>query len=192
MKSPRVLGIDPGTQLVGWAVAESMSCGKLQRLDSGVWRLGRAPTPMGQRLKILFEELQKVLHHTKPSLVALESAFFGKNAHSALKLGEARGVVLIAAELAGIPVVEISPATVKVRVAGTGAADKEQVERLVLLHYDLKEYAIEAADESDALAIAASVLMDPSFSVAESLKSPKTGGSRPQKRGKLPPGASFQ
>lgn len=192
MKSPRVLGIDPGTQLVGWALAEGASGGKLQRLDSGVWRLGRAPQPIGQRLRILFEELQAVLKEAKPSVVALESAFLGKNVHSALKLGEARGVVLMAAELAGVPVVEIPPTSIKARVAGSGAASKEQVERLVLMHYDMPDHAVETADESDALAIAASVLLDPGCADADSLKRPKTGGSKSQKRGKLPPGASFQ
>lgn len=192
MKSPRVLGIDPGTQLVGWALAEGGGGGKLLRIDSGVWRLGRAPLPIGQRLKVLFEQLQAVLQASKPSVVALESAFLGKNVQSALKLGEARGVVLMAAELAGVPVVEIPPATIKARVAGTGAASKEQVERLVLMHYGMPEHAVETADESDALAIAASVLLNPGFADAESLKTLKTGGSRAQKRGKLPPGASFQ
>jgi len=192
MNPPRVLGIDPGTQLVGWALAEGAAGGKLRRIDSGVWRLGRAPLPVGKRLKILFEELQALLESSQPAVVALESAFFGKNAHSALKLGEARGVVLMAAELAGIPVVEIPPATIKARVAGAGAASKEQVERLVLMHYDLPDHAVDTADESDALAIAASVLMDPHFSFTDSLETLKTGGLRPQKRGKLPPGASFQ
>ena len=192
MNSPRVLGIDPGTQLVGWALAEGVAGGKLRRSDSGVWRLGRAPLPIGQRLKILFEELQALLESSRPSVVALESAFFGKNAHSALKLGEARGVVLMAVELAGVRLVEIPPATIKARIAGAGAATKEQVERLVLMHYGLPEHAVDTTDESDALAIAASVLMDPHFSFADSLETLKTGGVRPQKRGKLPPGASFQ
>lgn len=192
MTSFRVLGIDPGTQLVGWAVAESGAGGKLTRIDSGVWRLGRSPKPMGERLKILFEELQQQLQSAQPTVVGLESAFFGKNPHSALKLGEARGVVLVAAELAGVPVIEIPPATIKARVAGAGAASKENVERLVLMHFDLPDHAVATADESDALAIAASVLMDPRHSDAISLKSLGTIGSRASKRGKLPPGASFQ
>jgi len=192
VKKPRVLGIDPGTQLVGWAVAEGGAGGRLTRLDSGVWKLGRSPKPIGARLKILFEELQAVLASSKPAAVALESAFFGKNAGSALKLGEARGVVLMAAELAGVPVVEIPPATVKARVAGGGAATKEQVQRLVSMHYGLPEGSVSNADEADALAIAGSLLMDPGFSDAESLETLKTGGITPQKRGKLPPGATFQ
>lgn len=192
MTSFRVLGIDPGTQLVGWAVAESGAGGKLTRIDSGVWRLGRSPKPMGERLKILFEELQQQLQSAQPTVVALESAFVGKNVHSALKLGEARGVVLVAAELAGVPVIEIPPATIKARVAGAGAASKENVERLVLMHFDLPDHAVATADESDALAIAASVLMDPCRSEAISLNSLKSKGIGASKRGKLPPGASFQ
>ncbi|MCP4093609.1 MAG: crossover junction endodeoxyribonuclease RuvC [Planctomycetes bacterium] len=192
MTKLRVLGIDPGTQLVGWAVGEKESGGQLTRIDSGVWRLGRSPKPMGERLRILFDELQKQLQRSQPTVVALESAFFGKNARSALKLGEARGVVLVAAELAGVPVIEIPPATIKARVAGAGAASKENVERLVCMHFGLSDHAVATADESDALAIAASVLMDPRHSEATSLDSAKSVGNRSAKRGKLPPGASFQ
>jgi crossover junction endodeoxyribonuclease RuvC len=147
---------------------------------------------MGERLRLLFEQLQERLGSDQPTVVALESAFFGKNAHSALKLGEARGVVLVVAELADIPVIEIPPATIKARVAGSGAASKENVERLIRMHFDLSDHVVATADESDALAIAASVLLDPCYSKAGSLNSSKSGETRPSRRGKLPPGARFQ
>lgn len=192
MASPRVLGIDPGTQWVGWAVAEREGGGKLTRIDSGVWTLGRAPIAMGVRLLKLHQHLSEVLAQHKPEQLALEAAFFGKNANSALKLGEARGVVLMAAEAFGIPVVELPPATVKARVAGTGAATKEQVDALVRMHFDLPDLDAATADESDALAVAACALLEPRAQDAISLEAPQSGGNPSRNRGKLPPGATFQ
>lgn len=192
MASPRVLGIDPGTQWVGWAVAEREGGGKLTRIDSGVWTLGRAPIAMGVRLLKLHQHLSEVLAQHKPEQLALEAAFFGKNANSALKLGEARGVVLMAAEAFGIPVVELPPATVKARVAGTGAATKEQVDALVRMHFDLPDLDAATADESDALAVAACALLEPRAQDAISLETPQSGGRPSRNRGKLPPGATFQ
>lgn len=192
MAPPRVLGIDPGTQLVGWAVAERESGGQLQRIDSGVWKLGRAPLEMGVRLHRLHRALMEVLEIHRPQRLALEAAFFGKNAHSALKLGEARGVVLLAAASLEIPVLELPPATVKARVAGAGAATKEQVDELVRMHYALPELEIASADETDALAVAACALLEPSSGDATSLETSRTRPSAASKRGKLPPGATFQ
>ena len=192
MTNPRVLGIDPGTQLVGWAVAECAPSGQLQRIDSGVWKLGRAPVKMGVRLLKLHQSLEEVLQEYRPTRVALEAAFFGKNAHSALKLGEARGVVLLAAEAFQVPVVELPPATVKARVAGTGSATKEQVEELVRMHFSLPDLEAATADETDALAVAACALLEPRSQEAESLGSPQSGGIGAKNCGKLPPGATFQ
>ena len=178
--------------MVGWAVAEIDPTGQLSRVDSGTWVLGRSPVAIGVRLQRLHEQLTEVLERFQPQLVALESAFFGKNARSALRLGEARGVVLMAAESYGVPLVELSPATVKARVAGAGAATKEQVEKLVLLHYHLRDYQPSSSDESDALAVAACVLMEPGILEATSLETSESGGISTRKRGKLPPGATFQ
>lgn len=186
------MGIDPGTQLVGWAVAERQADGKLIRIASGVWKLGRAPIAMGVRLHKLHQHLAETLAEHRPTQLALEAAFFGKNAHSALKLGEARGVVLLAAEAFGISVTEMPPATVKARVAGTGAATKEQVDALVRVHFDLPDLEAASADESDALAVAACTLLDPHAQEATSLETPQSGGKPSRKRGKLPPGATFQ
>lgn len=192
MAKRRILGIDPGSQVVGWAVAESNDRGQLARIDSGAWTLGRAPTSMGVRLHRLHQHLVEVFEKHQPESVALEAAFFGKNAQSALRIGEARGVVLMTAEAFGAPLVELTPATVKVRVAGTGSATKEQVQHLVSVHYRLTEFEPVTADESDALAVAACALLDPSGQDATSLKAADSGGLEPRNRGKLPPGATFQ
>lgn len=192
MVTKRVLGIDPGSQVVGWAVAEAGAGGKLARVDSGIWVLGRAPIDIGKRLACFHEHLNEALTGFLPDLVALEAAFFGKNARSALRLGEARGVVLMTAEFLGVPLLEFPPATVKARVAGAGAATKEQVDKMVRMFFDEPDLAPASADETDALAVAACALMDPAALDATSLKTAETGALKPQSRGKLPPGATFQ
>lgn len=192
MVKRRILGIDPGSQVVGWAIAESDDRGQLARIDSGAWTLGRAPTAMGVRLHRLHQHLLEVFEKYQPETVALEAAFFGKNAQSALRIGEARGVVLMMAEAFGAPLVELSPATVKLRVAGTGSATKEQVEHLVCVHYGLTDFEPATADESDALAVAACALLDPAGRDTTSLKTPASEEIKPRNRGKLPPGATFQ
>lgn len=192
MSKRRILGIDPGSQVVGWAIAESNRRGQLARVDSGAWTLGRSPTAMGVRLHRLHQHLVELFEKYQPESVALEAAFFGKNAQSALRIGEARGVVLMTAESFGVPLIELTPATVKARVAGTGAATKEQVEHLVAVHYGLTDFEPATADESDALAVAACALLEPVGQDATSLKTSDSGGSNPLNRGKLPPGATFQ
>ncbi|MFK5956297.1 MAG: crossover junction endodeoxyribonuclease RuvC [Planctomycetota bacterium] len=188
----RILGIDPGSQVVGWAIAESNDRGQLARIDSGAWTLGRAPLAMGVRLHRLHQHLLEVFEKYQPQEVALEAAFFGKNAQSALRIGEARGVVLMTAEAFGVPLVELTPATVKARVAGIGSATKDQVEHLVAVHYGLVDFEPVTADESDALAVAACALLAPAALDATSLKTRDSGGIEPRNRGKLPPGATFQ
>ncbi|MHC4822855.1 MAG: crossover junction endodeoxyribonuclease RuvC [Planctomycetota bacterium] len=192
MVTNRVLGIDPGSQVVGWAVAEVGASGQLARVDSGIWKLGRSPVDIGKRLACFHAHLSEAVHRFQPDLVALEAAFFGKNARSALRLGESRGVVLMTAESMGVPLVEFPPATVKARVAGAGAANKDQVDKMVRMFFAEPELAPASADETDALAVAACALLGPAFRDATSLKTAETGESRPQKRGKLPPGATFQ
>lgn len=192
MAAKRVLGIDPGSQVVGWAIAETGTGSQLTRVDSGIWILGRAPLRIGKRLACFHQNLQEAIARFQPDLVALEEAFFGKNARSALRLGEARGVVLVTAESLGVPLVEFPPATVKARVAGGGAATKEQVDKMVRMFFDEPDLNPASADETDALAVAACALLDPAHRDATSFKTAETGASRPQKRGKLPPGATFQ
>ena len=183
-----VAGIDPGSQRVGWAVAADAGRGALQRLDSGVWVLGRAPVPMAERLADLHAKLDALLTLWQPAALALESAFFGANARSALRLGEARGAILVACGARGVEVRELPPATVKRRVAGSGAAGKESVAELVRMHYRLDDHQFAGEDESDALAVAACLLFEEIGGVSAT-------GSRaaPHRAAQgLPPGASFQ
>jgi crossover junction endodeoxyribonuclease RuvC len=175
-----VLGVDPGTRVVGWAVLEPQVQG-VWRVASGVWRLGGSEIALPQRLHRLCSALSETLRAHAPARVALEAAFFGRNARSALRIGEARGVVMMAAAAAGLPVEEIPPATVKRRVTGAGAATKEQVERLVRVHLGQPDLQFDSADESDAIAVALCSLLAMS-------------GPLPARRGRaaLPAGARIQ
>jgi crossover junction endodeoxyribonuclease RuvC len=113
---------------------------------------GRQEIPLEQRLLLIHQGLTGVIDRLKPDAFVVERVFFAKNAVSALKLGQARGVALVCGAIAGIPVFEYSPTEVKRIVAGTGAADKEQMARMLELLLGKQEFA--TADASDALALA--------------------------------------
>lgn len=179
----RILGVDPGTRLAGWAILDP-AAPHARRVAGGVWRLGSSAIPLPERLQRLAAALEQVLEEHTPRLLALEAAFFGRNARSALRIGEARGVVMMAAARRGVPVVEIPPATVKRRVTGAGAASKEQVDRLVRMHVGEPQLRFEGRDESDALAIALCAWM----SAGTSRRVP----ARTARRGSLPAGARLQ
>jgi crossover junction endodeoxyribonuclease RuvC len=134
--------------------------------------------------------LAAVVREHGPEQLALEAAFFGKNAHSALRIGEARGVVMMTCAEAGLNVLELPPAVVKRRIAGAGAATKEQIARLVTLRLGLPEDStFSTFDESDALAVAMCGLdLHARAEVLPDLKS-KTSG---RTKSGLPPGASIQ
>lgn len=158
MGTQRVLGVDPGTRLVGWAVLERRGVG-VQHVASGVWRLGRPPVEVAERLLRLRGAMQECVRAYAPACLALEAAFFGKNARSALRLGEARGAAIVTAAELALPVLELPPALVKRRVAGSGAASKEQIAHLVRVQLALAP-EFESSDESDALAVALCALLE--------------------------------
>ena len=147
----RVLGIDPGTRVVGWGVIE----GDGSRVRAVAWGALRAKASLEvpERLRVLHEGVRALLAEHRPGLVAVEEAFFGKGARAALALGEGRGAALVAAALAGVPIRQYPPATVKKSVTGRGAAPKEQVGAMVRVLLGLAEIP-EPADAADALAVA--------------------------------------
>ena len=147
----RVLGIDPGTRVVGWGVVE----GDGSRVRAVAWGAlrARASLEIPARLRILHEGVRGLIAEHRPGLVAVEEAFFGKGARAALALGEGRGAALVAAALAGVPVRQFPPATVKKAVTGRGGAAKEQVGAMVRVLLGLAEIP-EPADAADALAVA--------------------------------------
>ncbi len=151
----RVFGIDCGTEFTGWGVVEVEETPRERRLvpvAAGAIRLNKKqPTP--QRLHQVYLELTGLLATYAPDSVAIEDVFFAANAKSALKLGHVRGVAMLAAAAANLPVSEYAPLSIKSAVVGYGLAAKEQVQFMVarLLHL---ERAPEPADAADALAIA--------------------------------------
>ena len=146
-----VLGIDPGTAALGYGIIES-SKGQLRELDHGC--LVTSPdTSLPERLLAIHATVDELLAVHAPRLLAIERLFFSRNAQTAFAVGQARGVVLLAAAQHRVPVVEATPNEVKSAVAGYGAADKEQVQRMVQLVLGMAELP-RPDDAADALAIA--------------------------------------
>lgn len=151
----RVFGIDCGTEYTGWGVVDVVETPRERRLlpvAAGAIKLDkRQGTP--QRLQRVYAELSSLLATYAPAAVAIENVFFAANAKSALKLGQVRGVALLAAATADLPVAEYAPLSIKSAVVGYGLAGKEQVQFMVARLLDLDK-APEPADAADALAIA--------------------------------------
>jgi crossover junction endodeoxyribonuclease RuvC len=146
-----ILGIDPGTAALGYGVVERTG-GRLRAIDHGC--LATSPDlPMPERLLAIHGLLDDLLSLHEPAIVAVERLFFSRNAQTAIAVGQARGVVLLAAAQHGKPVREATPNEVKSAIAGYGAADKEQVQRMVQLVLGMAELP-RPDDAADALAIA--------------------------------------
>lgn len=151
----RVFGIDCGTETTGFGVVETAEGGRNARLACltfGGIRLTKNK-PLPDRLAQVYRELTTELARWQPGVVAIEEVFYSVNAKSALKLGQVRGVALLAAATAGIPVAEYAPLKIKSSVVGYGLAKKEQVQFMVARLLELAELP-EPADAADALAIA--------------------------------------
>jgi crossover junction endodeoxyribonuclease RuvC len=147
----RVLGIDPGTVVTGYGVIDEENQ-RLIFVASGGIRTS-SKLSISKRLKKIFDELTVALEDYEPLAVAIENTFVAKNMQTALKLGQARGVALLAAEHAGLPVFEYTPTQVKLAVTGYGAASKIQVQGMV--HKLLKLSRIpDSHHAADALATA--------------------------------------
>jgi crossover junction endodeoxyribonuclease RuvC len=146
-----VLGIDPGTAITGWG---------LVRRDGDALALveyGTVSTPpdaaLPQRLQTIYRELGEILARYQPSAVAVERLFFNKNARTAMAVGQARGVALLAVADAGLPLREYTPLEVKLSVCGYGRASKEQIQKLVQMLLTL-DFVPQPDDAADAIAIA--------------------------------------
>ena len=174
----RVLGVDPGSRFMGYGVVEERR-GKLLHVGHGIIKVD-AEAPLEQRLKQLHAELTLALSLYKPQAVAVEGLFTFRNARSALVLGHARGVALLAASQAGLSVYEYSPARVKKAVGAGGADGKDAVARMVRLVLQMPELAHERADSSDALAVALCHLNlhRPGVGAAAAAPAPKARGKK--------------
>jgi crossover junction endodeoxyribonuclease RuvC len=151
----RVFGIDCGTETTGYGVVESFHGGRESKLvmkAMGAIRLKKTLTT-AERLEQVYRELCAELVRWTPDTVAIEGVFYSVNAKSALKLGQVRGVALLAAATQGLPVAEYAPLKIKSSVVGYGLAKKEQVQFMVARLLELTEIP-QPADAADALAIA--------------------------------------
>jgi crossover junction endodeoxyribonuclease RuvC len=146
-----VLGIDPGTAHTGYGVV--LARGRtLAALDGGVIQT-RAGAPLERRLADIHARVCDLIREHQPAALAIEDLYFGRNAHSAFAVGQARGVVLLSAGMAGVPCFSYTPQVVKQAVCGSGGAGKEQVQRMVGALLSLPEPP-RPDHASDALAVA--------------------------------------
>ena len=153
----RVLGIDPGTAVMGYGVVESVPGRPYRLLECGTLTTG-ARDPLPSRLRVLHDGVTALIARHTPDAVAVESAFYGKNVRTTVVLSHARGVILLAAEMAAVQIAEYSPAVVKKTVVGRGAAMKAQVGYMVAQLLRLKTPPT-PEDASDGVAVALTHLM---------------------------------
>ena len=153
----RVLGLDPGTALTGYGVVEPANGRPGHLVECGVIRTD-ARSALPNRLAVLFDGVEELIARHHPSAVAVETQFFGKNARATLTLGQARGVILLAAARAGLDVAEFPPATVKRCIVGRGGAAKAQVGYMVQQLLRLK-HAPSPSDAADGVAVALTCLL---------------------------------
>ena len=146
------LGIDPGTATTGYGLVRIEPDGSLIAIKYGVI-LTPKEASASARLVMLYNQLQDLLNAHKPQLAAVEKLFFARNVTTALAVGQARGVVMLAIEQAGVDVFEYTPKEVKQAVAGYGSADKRQVQEMVRALLQLDSIP-KPDDAADALAIA--------------------------------------
>jgi crossover junction endodeoxyribonuclease RuvC len=147
----RVLGIDPGTATTGYGVVEDRE-GELELLVCGVISTTPQET-MPMRLRSIYRDLRTLIAQWAPDALAVEELFFSRNVTTALTVGQARGVVLLAGAEADLPIFEYKPAAVKQAIAGYGGADKQQVQQMVRLLLHLEQVP-RPDDAADAVALA--------------------------------------
>src|SRR5436305_10565143 len=148
----RVLGIDCGSEYTGYGVVEGLPDGGLRYHITGAIKL-KSGTAMAAKLQKIFSDLKALIETHQPTCVAIEDVFYAVNVKSALKLGQVRGVAMLAASSSGLEVAEYSPLSIKSAVVGYGKAEKQQVQHMVARLLNLDELP-EPADAADALAIA--------------------------------------
>ncbi len=146
----RIIGIDPGLRNTGWGVIEQEGSRLSWVADGSVHSDAEAALP--ERLLQIHTQLMAVLREFAPQEAAIEETFVNKDARATLKLGQARGVVMLAPAMLGLPIAEYAPNVIKKTVVGVGHAEKDQVKRMVKLLLPRAE--MKTADSTDALAIA--------------------------------------
>ncbi len=148
----RILGIDPGTGILGFGIIEAAIPGKAQLVDAGVIR-----TPVHEddaiRLETIYEELTDIITETEPTIMSVEKLFFAQNVTTAMTVAQARGVILLCGRQAGLTIYEYTPLQIKQALTGYGRADKKQMQEMVRVLLQLQK-APQPDDCADALAAA--------------------------------------
>lgn len=147
----RILGIDPGTGILGFGVIE-LTKGKAALVDAGVIRTSSNDND-AERLMTIFDELTSVIVETKPTEMSVEKLFFAQNVTTAMTVSQARGVVLLCGKQAGLTIYEYTPLQIKQALTGYGRADKKQIQEMVRVILQLKVVP-KPDDCADALAAA--------------------------------------
>lgn len=148
----RIIGIDPGTNVLGFALLDADGS-KLSAIEIGVVTFAHLGSEQTIKLRYIFEQVQDLIRQYKPTEMAIEAPFFGKNVQSMLKLGRAQGVAIAAGMVNGLEISEYMPKKVKMAITGNGNASKEQVAGMLenILHRKFQEKQFDA---TDALAVA--------------------------------------
>jgi crossover junction endodeoxyribonuclease RuvC len=147
----RIIGIDPGTGILGFGVVEVVK-GKSKLVTAGVITTP-AHTPLDERLEEIFDGLTEIINETKPDVMSVEKLFFARNVTTAMSVASARGVAILTGRKAKLPIAEYTPMQIKQTLTGYGKADKKQVQEMVRLQLNLKEVP-KPDDAADALAAA--------------------------------------
>jgi crossover junction endodeoxyribonuclease RuvC len=158
----RILGVDPGSRLTGYGCIDA-SGNQIKLVDHGTLKIanthGKATVPLEDRLLLIYQGLSEVIQRLRPQIMVVEKVFFAKNALSALKLGQARGAVVLTGKIHSLQIVEYNPTQVKQAVVGYGQADKEQVAKMVQLIVGRQNFDTPDASDGVALAICHSLFI---------------------------------
>jgi crossover junction endodeoxyribonuclease RuvC len=147
----RIIGIDPGTGILGFGVIDAEGS-KTTMVDAGVVRT-KVHQPLDERLEEIYNSLCEIIAENKPKIMVVEKLFFAQNVTTAISVSHARGVAMLAGKLAGLEIVEYTPLQIKQAITGYGRADKKQMQEMVRVILGLKEVP-KPDDCADALAAA--------------------------------------
>ncbi len=146
-----ILGIDPGLRSIGYGLIDSAN-NTIKTISSGNFSIN-PKLSFPERLKKIYDNIQGLLDDHRPDVMAIENVFVNKNAKVSLKLGHARGVIILAVVNRGIPIAEYSPREIKQSIVGVGRASKKQVQAMVMHILNMYNKTLQA-DEADGLAVA--------------------------------------
>jgi len=150
--SQRILGIDPGTGILGFGVIEVEKNDQAKLIDAGVIRT-KVKQPLDERLVEIYRCLASIISKTKPTVMVVEKLFFAQNVTTAMSVSHARGVAILTGKIAGLEIAEYTPLQIKMALTGYGRADKKQIQEMVRVILGLKEVP-KPDDCADALAAA--------------------------------------